>query len=266
MSILPKSINLLKNIVFLTCLLILSSCSSKTVSIEEIHKENDLILYDQAYTIWNKYIEKNLVQSPFLVDGSMRFATNDDSVRMNFLLWSNDNFPLRIDINAGFTNYANILIDEDNYGEKISIFIKPRKTLMISNNKKDESIDILNFSFPFNFENMIKILNNNSIIQKNTLYSNVYKSNDGDYFIYKVNAKEEYITLDSNSMLVNWKNVDWNIDLTYNQETLSKIVATGDNDVFTMFINSIIYKNESFLEETLKLNYPSDTNLIFLKR
>lgn len=138
----------LKKIVFLFCLILLNACVAK----------QDLLVPTQEdqENRWKLFLENKIDEKPYTLQGSIRFGNSENTNRVNYILWSNGNLPLRLDIMAGVG--ASIAKIAETKNEITMYFPQEKRAIIMNNFEEINPLISMGMPVPISFKEMSFLL------------------------------------------------------------------------------------------------------------
>ncbi len=256
--------NKLKSTLLILMFLFISACAKKPDAPEiPPVTENDIPIR------WIQLKTDSLEKTPFLIDGSIRAGKEGDTQRANFIMWGNEELPLRLDITAAGSVQAQILEERD----QVSIYIPDEENVYL---KSDTTSAFRSFGimFPLSLDEIANFaLGRFPIAQESVMYLDAHISNQEDNIITYVipfSQKNKYTyygswSLDAYARPVLWEQGQWIIEFFYDENSRKPNKVSGkstDSTLFTLFIstnNSV----DTYESVELELKMPTNTQVKF---
>ncbi len=262
------------NILFFIGMLFLSSCATKGNILEEVNPSNNLKNYNEAIELWHNMIALMPRETNFYSEGSWRLGTTSQTDRVSYLLWSNVNKAIKLDLNAGFTSIASAIIKLDNSLEDIEVFMKPYNLLV----KQQVDINtnyytISGINSPFSISTLTKVVQAIFPINLDTKIHKIYLDNKTLFYTYYIPSQTssdliDSWTLDNLGRVVGLKTDDWQITFEYKDDLrqVYKIRANSDDGyIFQMIINLIEKNDIPFNDNYFNLILPDNVKIMYNK-
>ncbi len=254
----------IKSTLLILIVLFISACAKRSVTPEiPPVTENDIPIR------WIQLKTDSLEKTPFLLDGSIRAGKEGNTQRAGFIMWGNEERPLRLDVSAAGIVQAQIL-EED---KQVSIYIPKEENVYL---KSDTTSAFRSFGikFPLSLEEIANFaLGHFPISQESVMYIDATISNQEENIITYVipfSQKNKYSyygswSLDAYARPIMWEQGAWTVEFFYdeNERKPNKISGKNtDSTLFTLFIgeNKTV---ETYESTELELKMPTNTQVRF---
>ncbi len=245
----------------------------------------------EAEKRWQDHIDQTPKITPYKAEGSLRFGVEGKTNRVSYILWSNEESPVRLDILSPIGPLALIYegkIENSLHQDDVQFFIPSEKTLYLHQNTII-ALNVLGINVPFNLYSFRKIFQGiYPMADEGYYYTNAYPLANSDNYMYDVSYNIKSFLGDSNNTIDTADIVDpqmgtwtldrlarpvqfsfqgWDILFSYKEENRNPYKISGkqmNGNIFTLFVNKNSVE-ERFADESFKINIPEDAKIINLQ-
>jgi len=199
--------NLFHRAFALSCVLLLALAGGCATLPEQPMPAPDTPLTDQnsaeALTRWQKFETLSLrAEKPSLLGGSLRFGTPQKTRRVTWLLWSNGQPPLRMDIQAGVAGtVARVLVTDGS----VLVHALEENRAYTGTDAPDKALRRLGIPLPLSLESMNYFLQGHMAQALGNPRPQSFRPADvGSGIVYNLGDKQGELELDPAGLPVRW--------------------------------------------------------------
>lgn len=224
---------------------------------------------EMAIERWEKFqavtATREAQSGPFNITASLRYKNGDSGHRVTMRIWGNNNYPLRLDVEAGIgAMVAQVREDKQNF-----VAFSPRESKALVHSGKGRPALALGLPIPFAIRDMVHLIQGHY----SQFFPEKYTSATvvaNDVIAYSLPLSEnssepDLLLLDPLGRPVQWKSQGrqgWSIDFLRYTDTAEALpgkidVIMTDEKTATLFIKSRNKSNTRYTEAELALELPA---------
>ncbi len=243
---------------FLLSLFFISACAKTSLV-----PPTDLPLSDeQARARWEQMISQTPSAAPFLVDGSARVGIEGETQRVNFLSWGYEELPIRLDL-----LYIHTVLFQAYQDRNGIVLYLPTEDRVFYYNTFAEAFETFNVTLPFGLDTLMALTQGRFPIANSSInYTSAGFNPEENLYIYSIpysqsgdNSFYGTWTLDELARPVLWEYQDWEIEFSYEENSLKPDKIDGmstNSQIFTLFIGDNTNPT-SFADDNLMFVIPT---------
>jgi len=223
-------------------------------------------LRSEAQSLWDKFLVAENTLQPYTLSGSLRFGYVNETHRVNYILWSNGELPLRLDIQAGIG--ASIAKIEETEKTLLIYFPQEKRAILVDGGSQVSALLTLGMPMPLSFLDLSHLLRGNLPHAFQGIKLKSIDLEEGasveEKYIFHFENKELFgsMRLNSFALPVNCDiNDEWQISIDYNQD--NKPYKVKLSSLFDGYKAILLVKDRkdahTYPSELLKLTLPQNT-------
>lgn len=243
-------------------MLFLSACSLKP---------SDILLTPaneaEALILWDQFVAPNQAPlAPYVINGSFRFGLPNETRRVTYIMWSNGDLPLRLDIQAGIG--VGIASIEENENQVHVFLPQNERAYILASDALDSFLQRLGMSVPLSFMEISALMRGEFSTffysELQSISMNEKANTIEDRYVYVVDMPKMFLKISLNTKALPTYfeiNEEWGIAIEYNEIdlpyklTFNSLVSEYKGIMLVKEINN----REAFSKEALELQIPSGT-------
>lgn len=255
-----------------TFCLLFTACPAKTPSTPTAPP-----MEDAAQIIWETYVtQQNSLTTdtmPFRLSGSLRFGPEEDTRRVTYILWGNDNQVLRLDVQAGVGASA-AKVQQGNGG--LLIYLPQENTAYLSLEDQAKALETLGIKLPIALNELALFLRGHSLhalelaINEPTPLipqATVFTENGIQYTLGQSNRQIKLeLSPNATPLTLSFKD-GWNLSFKLNEQNILSRVDGQNAEGYSLLL--LIKENQNpqpFSPEQLALIVPRDAMVYMLDK
>lgn len=223
--------------------------------------------------IWNAF-EQSAMQEPHpaVLDGSLRFGPEQDTRRVTYLLWSNGDLPLRLDIMAGMGTTAG---QAQVVGQTLLIYLPTEQRAYLGTDAPDKGLAAIGLPLPLNLANLNAFLLGRYAegLGNPYLLGALGVGSSGPIFAVKGHGEQSNLELSPEGKPLSWSfppssGNGWQIKFSYGEDGLPRRIdgalpasplAQREEDYSFVLLVKTRQAKQTFSQADLHLSIPSGT-------